>query len=357
MRLSITPCAGGTLLKISYTRTEEAVGKVLSHDITRIIKGKCKGQAFKKGHVIKQEDIPLLLDIGKEHVCFLDLAEDELHEDEAGLALADLVAGENLVLEGPSEGRVDLVASTSGLLKINVEGLLRVNQLPDVILSTLHTNSPVKKGTRVAGTRVIPLAVKKEILDAAKKIGSANGPLIRVLEYRPCKMGALITGREVYEGRIEDAFTPVLKEKAQAYELPEPLIEYAPDDAGFIAVKINEMLVRGCDLVVVTGGMSVDPDDVTPAGIRLSGADVEKYGAPVLPGAMLMMAYHGRVPVVGVPACGMFFKATVFDLILPRLLAGEKICSSDIAALGHGGFCRRCEPCIYPGCSFGKGGF
>jgi len=344
-------------LKISYARTEDAAGKVLSHDVTRIVKGKCKGPAFKKGHVIKQEDIPLLLNIGKEHVCFLELAEDELHEDEAGLALAAIAAGENLVMEGPSEGKVDLVASTSGLLKINVEGLFRVNQLPDVIMASLHTNSPVKKGTHVAGTRVIPLAVKKEIIDAAEKIGSANGPLIRVQQYQPCKMGALITGREVYEGRIEDAFTPVLKEKAQSYELPEPLIEYAPDDAGFIAAKIKEMLDQGCSLVVVTGGMSVDADDVTPTGIRLSGAEVEKYGAPVLPGAMLLIAYHGRVPVVGVPACGMFFKTTVFDLVLPRLLAGEKIYSTDIAALGHGGFCRRCETCLYPDCSFGKGGF
>ena len=344
-------------MKISYSRTEDAVGKVLSHDVTRIVKGICKGPAFKKGHVIKKEDVPLLLDIGKEHVCFLELDQGELHEDEAGLALAALAAGENLVLEGPSEGRVDLVASKNGLLKIDVEALFRLNQLPDVIMATLHNNSPVKKGARVAGTRVIPLAVKKETLDAAEKICSANGPLARIIEYQPYKMGALITGREVYEGRIGDAFAPVLKEKARVFELAEPLIAYAPDDAGDIAAKIAEMLDQGCDLVVVTGGMSVDPDDVTPAGIRLSGAKVEKYGAPVLPGAMLLMAYHGGVPVVGVPACGMFFRTTVFDLILPRLLAGEKICSADIASLGHGGFCRRCEPCLYPDCSFGKGGF
>jgi len=344
-------------LKISYASTKDAVGKVLSHDVTRIVRGKCKGPAFKKGHVIKPEDIPLLLDIGKEHVCFLDLEEDELHEDEAGLDLASIAAGEGLTMEGPSEGRVDLIASCSGLLKVEVEGLLKINQLPGVVMASLHTNSPVIKGERVAGTRVIPLAVKKEILEQAEQIRALKGPLIRVLKYQPRRLGALITGREVYEGRIEDAFAPVLKEKAQYFGLPEPLLDYAPDDAGLIASKIKIFLEKNCDLVVVTGGMSVDPDDVTPAGIRLSGAEVEKYGAPVLPGAMFLLAYHGPVPVVGVPACGMYFKTTIFDLVLPRLLAGERIESSDIAALGHGGFCRRCESCLYPDCAFGKGGF
>ncbi len=344
-------------MRKTYAKTKDAIGKVLSHDITRIVRGKCKGPAFKKGHVIREEDIPLLLDIGKEHVYFLELDADELHEDDAGLVLASAVAGEGLVMEGPSEGKVDLIASQPGLLKVDVQRLYKINQLPHVIMATLHTNSPVKKGDRVAGTRIIPLAVKEEILDEAKKIGSAGEPLIRVLGYQPCKMGCLITGREVYDGRVEDAFTPVLREKAQAYGLAEPLIDYAPDDAATIAVKINMLLEQDCDLVVVTGGMSVDPDDVTPAGIRLSGAVVEKYGAPVLPGAMFLLAYRGRVPVVGLPACGMFFQTTVFDLMMPRLLVGERIGAADIAALGHGGFCRRCEQCLYPDCSFGKGGF
>jgi len=344
-------------LKIYYAKTEEAVGKVLSHDVTRIVRGKCKGPAFKKGHIIRKEDIPLLLDIGKKHICSLELDEDEIHEDEAGQALASYAAGEGLVMEGPSEGRIDLVATCSGLLKVNVEGLFAVNQLPDVVMASLHTNSPVKKGDRVAGTRIIPLAVKKDTLEQARTICSESGSLIKVLEYQTLKMGALITGREVYESRIGDAFAPVLKEKTRVYGLPEPLIDYAPDDIEFIASKIKMLLDNDCDLIIVTGGMSVDPDDVTPAGIRLSGVEIEKYGAPVLPGAMFLLAYHGRIPVVGVPACGMFFKTTIFDLILPRLLAGERIESSDIAALGHGGFCRRCESCLYPDCSFGKGGF
>lgn len=342
-------------MKITYARTSDAEGKVLSHDVTRIVRGKCKGPAFKKGHIIKKEDIPLLLDIGKEHICFLDLDQDELHEDEAALVLASAAAGEGLELKGPSEGKFDLVATCNGLLKVDVEGLVKINLLPEVIMASLHTNSPVIKGEPVAGTRVIPLAVKQEILDQAKKIVLEHGPLIKVLKYQPCKMGALITGREIYDGRIKDTFAPILKEKAAAYGLSEPLIDYAPDEARLIASGIKALLDQDCGLVVVTGGMSVDPDDVTPAGIRLSGAKVKKYGAPVLPGAMFLLAYYDQTPVVGVPACGMFFKTTVFDLILPRLLAGEMIDGSQIAALGHGGYCRRCEPCRYPDCSFGKG--
>ncbi len=344
-------------MKISYADTRNAVGKVLSHDVTRIVKGKYKGPAFKKGHVIKKEDIPLLLDIGKEHICFLELGEDEVHEDEAGWSLALSAAGDGLKLEGPSEGRVDLVAACDGLLKVNVDGLMQINQLKNVVMASLHTNSPVKKGDKVAGTRVIPLAVNRDTLKRVEEICQNHRPLLNVSAYRPIKIGALITGREVYEKRIEDAFAPVLKEKADIYGLFEPEIDYAPDDAEIIAAKIKLLLERKHDLIVVTGGMSVDPDDVTPTGIRLSGAKVEKYGAPVLPGAMFLLAYHGRVPVVGVPACGMFFQTTVFDLILPRLLIGEKITAADVATLGHGGFCRRCEECLYPDCSFGKGGF
>lgn len=341
-------------MKISYARTKNSVGKVLSHDVTRIVKGKHKGPAFKKGHVIREQDVPQLLDIGKEHICFLDLDEDELHEDVAGQALASAAAGEGFKLKGPTEGRVDLVAACDGLLKVDVLGLQKINELNNVVMASLHTNSPVKSGDTVAGTRVIPLAVKRQTIDNAEAICQKYYPLFTIYPYYSCKMGVVITGREVYDGRIEDAFAPALKEKAEMYGLAEPEVHYAPDDAEFIASKIKLLLEENHELIVLTGGMSVDPDDVTPKGIMLSGANIEKYGAPVLPGAMFLLAYHGAVPVVGVPACGMFFRTTVFDLIFPRLLAGEKINAADLASLGHGGFCRRCETCTYPACSFGK---
>lgn len=343
-------------IKVTRVKTEEAVGMILSHDITRIVKGEAKGPAFKKGHIVRAEDIPLLLDIGKEHLYSLKLEDGDVHEDEAGRRIAEAAAGEGLELKGPSEGKIEFIASIDGLLKINVNALQQLNSNADVIMATLHNNTPVRKGTVLAGTRVIPLVVREETVRQAEEICRNAAPLIEIKPYQPCKMGLLITGREVYECRIEDAFGPVMKEKARVFGLEEPKIVYAPDEAEVIASKIKELIAEGVDLVVVTGGMSVDPDDVTPRGIQLSGALIEKYGAPVFPGAMFLLAYHGNVPVVGVPACGMYFKTTIFDLVLPRLLAGERVAAGDIIALGHGGFCRGCKECAYPLCSFGKGG-
>ncbi|MGI6097568.1 MAG: molybdopterin-binding protein [Dethiobacteria bacterium] len=343
-------------IKLTCVKTEEAVGMIIPHDITRIVKGGSKGPAFKKGHVIKEEDIPLLLEIGKEHIYSLQLEDGDVHEDEAGQRIAEAATGKGLELKGPSEGKVELIALTDGLLKINIQALQQLNSLPDVIMATLHNNTPVKKGDKVAGTRVIPLVVHEQTVAKAEEICREGAPLVEVRQYRSCKLGALITGREVYEGRVKDAFSPVMREKARSFNLEEPKIVYAPDEPELIASKIKELIAEGVDLVAVTGGMSVDPDDVTPRGIRLSGANVEKYGAPVLPGAMFLLAYHGRLPIVGVPACGMYFRTTIFDLVLPRLLVGERPTAQDLAALGHGGFCRSCQKCSYPHCSFGKGG-
>lgn len=341
-------------MKIAYAKTSDAIGKVLSHDVTRIVQGKCKGPAFKKGHVIKEEDVPQLLDIGKEHIYFLELEEDEVHENEAGLALAEALAGEGLRFEGPSEGRVDLVAEHDGLLKVDKESLYKINRLKDVAAASLHTNSPVKKGESVAGMRVIPLAVNRKILQEVEDICSAYTSVIKVHAYRSYKIGAVITGKEIYDKRVKDAFAPALKDKLNLYGLDEPQIQYVPDNSKIIAEAIQQLLGEEHDFIIVTGGMSVDPDDVTPIGIRESGAEIEEYGIPVLPGAMFLLAYHEGTPVVGVPACGMFYHSTAFDLIFPRLLAGNVICADDLAALGHGGFCRRCEKCNFPHCSFGK---
>lgn len=345
------------MMKFARVKTEDAVGMILPHDITQIVKGGFKGTAFKKGHIIKAEDIPKLLDIGKEHIYSLELEDGDVHEDEAGLRIAKAAAGTGLELKGPSEGKVELIAAIDGLLKVNARALKQLNSLTDVMMATLHNNTPVRKGQHLAGTRVIPLVVPEETVAKAEEICRKEAPLIEVRQYRACKLGVLITGREVFEGRIKDAFAPVMREKARLFNLDEPKILYAPDDAEVIAAKIKELISAGAELIVVTGGMSVDPDDVTPRGIQLSGAIVEKYGAPVLPGAMFLLAYHGHLPIVGVPACGMYYRTTIFDLVLPRLLAGERVTAEDIIAFGHGGFCRRCKECIYPDCSFGKGGF
>ncbi|HAU32492.1 MAG: Molybdenum cofactor cytidylyltransferase [Desulfotomaculum sp. 46_296] len=335
---------------------EDAVGRILSHDLTKIVRGKFKGPAFRKGHLICREDIEELLKMGKENVYVLELAEDELHEDDAGIRLGAAAAGAGIKCCQPKESRVSLFAEYAGLLKINLAVLEAVNDLPEVVLSTLPNNTPVIKGEMVAGTKVIPLAVKEDIIISAEKICRESGGILRIAPYQKLKAAVIVTGSEVYSGRIKDEFGPVLKEKIESFGSTVDEIEYAPDNAQEISRLINGAIDRGAEIVLVSGGMSVDPDDVTPLGIRLSGAVIEKYGAPVLPGAMFLLAYKKDAAVLGVPACGMFFRTTVLDIVLPRLFTKEKVKKYDLVALAHGGLCRSCPECRYPRCSFGLAG-
>lgn len=331
-----------------------AVGKVLSHDVTSIVKDQFKGPLLRKGHIISETDVDALRRAGKEHIFILELDDGEVHEDEAGLRLGIAAAGSGVRLVGPKESRVNLLASHPGLLKVKVDLLEQVNQLDDVVLATLPGNRVVAANEVVAGTKVIPLAVKETILMQAERLLQGQG-LISVLPFRSWRVGLVITGEEVYSGLITDSFAPVLREKLSSFGSQVVAVDYAPDQCEVIAALIRKQIDRGAQLVLVTGGMSVDPDDVTPSAVRLTGADIVQYGAPVLPGAMFLIAYLGDVPILGVPACGMFFRITVLDLILPRLLAGEHITKRDLNRLAHGGLCAACNPCHYPHCSFGVG--
>lgn len=337
-------------------RVEDSVNKILCHDMTRIVRGESKGPGFKKGHLIKPADIPALLKMGKENIFILELEPGEIHEDEAGVRMGIAAAGKEVEWTGPRESRVNLYAKSDGLLKINIPALEAINDLHDVIFATLPNNTIVKKGDMLAGTKVIPLVVPEQTVNAVENIcKEAKSPVVEVVPFRSYKVGVIITGNEVYKQRINDAFGPVLREKLGALGQEILRIEYAPDDSELISEKIKQMVADGAGMVILTGGMSVDPDDVTPKAIRCSGAQVEKYGAPALPGAMFMLAYLDEVPIMGVPACGMFFKITILDLILPRLLAGERVSRKDIVALAHGGLCQACPECHYPNCTFGKG--
>ena len=338
-----------------YLETEEAVGKILCHDITKIVKDTFKGVAFKKGHVIRKEDVEELLRLGKKHIALIELDPLELHEEEAGLRLAQALKGQGIILKGPSEGRFDLIAETRGLLKIKTRSLMKINRIPRVVVATLHTMTPVLQGERVAGTKVVPLVIAEKVIRKVETICAADGPVLSVLPYRKLKVGAVITGREVYEGRIEDGFGPVLKEKCAFWGLEPPALVYCVDDATKISAAINEHLSQGCKLILATGGMSVDADDVTPLGIRKTGAKIIKYGAPVMPGAMFLMAYKENCAIIGAPGCVMYASTTILDLLLPRVLAGERVTADEICRLGHGGLCRSCKVCVYPRCSFGKG--
>lgn len=343
-------------MRMEQFETEQSVGRMICHDITKIEKGAFKGALFKKGHIIQPEDVETLLNLGKKHIFALELELGELHEDEAGHRIARAIAGPGLDISGPSEGRLNLSAKHRGLLKIDAARLLAINSIPEVVVATLHSNSPVDAGERVAGAKVIPLVVNESTTKAVEAICSEQNPLIDVIPYQDLKIGGLITGREVFEGRIKDGFAPVLAEKAAHFKLAKPLIRFCTDDASMIADAIEDMVDEGCSMIIITGGMSVDPDDVTPTGIKKTGAQIVKYGAPALPGAMFLLAYKNDLPLIGLPACAMYFKNTVLDIILPRLLAGQKVSAADIASLGHGGLCRQCESCVFPNCSFGKEG-
>jgi hypothetical protein len=335
---------------------EKAIGMVLPHDVTKISKSDgIKGPAFRKGHIIREEDVARLKDLGKESIYVLELGPDDIHENEAAEILAASLAGPGTSVSGsPVEGKLNIIAECNGLLRIDHELLFHFNLLGDVMCATLHDNTPVTKGMQIGATRLIPLVGDRNLVEKAAKLARRSGGVISVLELPRRKTGLVITGSEVFNGRIKDAFEPVLRDKLAAIGSEVIAVRFAPDDAELIAAEIKECLAAGADLVVTSGGMSVDPDDVTLQGIKLSGASGITYGTPVLPGAMFLVASIGEVPVLGLPACGMFHRTTVFDLILPRLICGEKIGREELARMGHGGLCRQCETCRYPICDFGK---
>ncbi|MGE5632691.1 MAG: molybdopterin-binding protein [Caulobacteraceae bacterium] len=335
-------------------RVEDAVGMVLAHDLTKIVPGVFKGAAYKKGHIINQEDIEELKRMGKNHLFVLELDENTLHEDDAAARIAGAAAGDNIILEGPSEGKISFKAEKKGLLKINVEALNEINDIEDIIISTLHDNSVVEKGKTVAGTRIIPLTTEKGKVEKVEGICGRLGKIIWVKELVQRKVGVVVTGTEVFEGRITDKFGPVLRNKVMESGCLLTGIKYAPDNKDMIKDAIEAQIQGGAEIVLVSGGMSVDADDVTPKAIREVSGRVITYGAPVLPGAMFMLAYRGNTPVIGVPACGMYHKITIFDIIFPRILAGEEVNRRDITRLGHGGLCQNCSSCSYPNCAFGK---
>jgi len=339
---------------MKVVKTEDAVGMVLGHDITKIVPGEFKGVAFKKGHIVRKEDIQELLNIGKEHIYIMEFSFDEIHEDEAAISLGRLAVGKGVRLTAPSEGKVNLIAEEDGLLKINKELLFDLNDLGEICFATIHGNRYIKKEGLIAGCRVIPLVINKEKIEKAKNILDGLSPMIEVKPFHALKTGIIVTGSEVYKGRIEDKFGPVIERKLKQYPGEVILKTIVPDETAEIQKAIESLKKRGAEMIIVTGGMSVDPDDKTPGGIKATGADIVTYGTPVLPGAMLMLAYLGDTPIFGLPGCVMFSHTTAFDILLPRIFANERIKRRDIIELGYGGQCLKCEVCTFPDCHFGK---
>lgn len=329
----------------------------MCHDITQIIKGVTKDAIFRKGHIVTEEDIPVLLSLGKDHLFVWEKQEGMLHENEAAAILCGICINTNMVPSSVKEGKIDIFADTCGLFQVDVEKLMAVNSLGEMMIATRHTNFPVKKGDKLAGTRVIPLVIEKEKMDRALE-AAGNTPVLRILPFRHKKAAIIITGNEVYYGRIQDAFGPVIREKLSEYDVDVVCETILGDDMQKISDAIGESIQKGAEMVICTGGMSVDPDDTTPSAIKNTGAEIVTYGAPVLPGAMFLLAYYRNagktVPVMGLPGCVMYSKRTIFDLVLPRVMADEVLTKEELAKLGHGGLCLQCEACIYPNCGFGK---
>jgi molybdenum cofactor synthesis domain-containing protein len=333
---------------------KKAVGMVLGHDITEIVPGQFKGAAFTKGHIVKETDIPRLLNIGKKHIYVMDLAKDMLHENEAAQRMAKAAIGPGISLSDPHEGKVEFIAAESGLLKIDPTALEQINLIEEIMFATIHGGHIVQNGQKLGGTRIIPLAIAARKIETVEAICRTLEPVIAIKPIKTHTVGIVTTGSEVYHGRIEDKFGRVLEKKFAALGsriLRQIIVD---DDIGMIANAITALIEEGADFIATTGGMSVDPDDVTPAGIKTAGGSVLTYGAPVLPGAMFLLAKINDIPIVGLPACVMYYRTSIFDLIVPRLLAQDPISKTDIARLGYGGYCMNCQTCRYPQCGFGK---
>ena len=336
-------------------KTEDAVGQVICHDITQIIKDVKKDAVFRKGHIIKEEDIPVLLSVGKDHIYVWENDETMMHENDAAEVLCAICKGENMSRGKVKEGKIELAAECDGVLRIDREKLMAVNSFGQMMIATRHGDFPVKKGDKLAGTRIIPLVIEKEKMERVKAV-SGDKPIMRVEPYIYRKAGIVSTGNEVFYGRIKDEFTPVVKDKLEEYGAEVAGIRMSDDNNENIENCIKAFIDEGCDMVVCTGGMSVDPDDRTPLAIRNVCGSAVTYGAPVLPGAMFMLAYYGEnnIPVMGLPGCVMYARRTIFDIVLPRIMTGEILEKKDFDRLGEGGLCLNCKVCTFPNCGFGK---
>ena len=342
---------------MKWIPTEEAVGSVLCHDITQIIPGIIKDARFRKGHIVKPEDIPVLLSLGKEHLYVWEAQPNMLHENDAAEILCSLCKNAGMLRSEVKEGKIELKAEYTGLFQVNRDKLKQINSLGEMMIATRHSNTVVHPGDKLAGTRIIPLVIEKEKMERAKAVVGEE-PILKITPFEKKKAVILTIGNEVYRGRIDDAFTPVVKSKLKAFDVPILDHQVLPDENALVTQAIQKAITEtGAEFVICTGGMSVDPDDRTPLAIRNTGAEVISYGSPVLPGAMFMLAYEKEkgIPIVGLPGCVMYAKRTIFDLVLPRILANDRITALELASLGEGGLCLGCDTCTYPNCGFGKG--
>lgn len=335
-------------------KSEEAVGLTLCHDVTGI-RADFKGPVFRRGHVIQPEDVETLLDLGKRHVFIWEDQADEIHEEDAALRLAALAQIENGTFSGPSEGKMVLTAQCPGQFRVNLALLQQINSIGDITICTLPDHYPVQPGAKLASMRIVPLVTKEDNIRRAEQLcAESTTPLLELVPYQKKKVGIIITGSEIYTGRIQDLFQPVIRKKVAPYGAEVLGCTFCDDELPMLETAIQEYLDQGAELIVMTGGMSVDPDDITPTAIRRSGAEVISHGVPSQPGNMLLVAYHGDTAIVGVPGAAAKAPTTTFDVLLPQIMTGRKLTKEDLIRLADGGFCQSCGNCHWPNCSYGR---
>lgn len=333
-------------------KVEDAVGKALCHDLTAMVPG-FKGALFKRGHVIEEKDIPTLLDIGKKTVYVGDFPENLLHEEDCAIRLSMAVQVEGAHYEGPSEGKVLLIADRRGMLRVNTGLLEQINRIGDITITTLPDHYRAEAGARLASMRIVPLFTEKKQIEEAERLCDEN-KLLRLLPYRELTVGVIVTGSEIYHGRIKDRFESVVRKKLAYYPGKIAGIKICDDDTEMIINAAKEHIDSGADFLIFTGGMSVDPDDLTPGAVKKLGADIIRYGVPSQPGNMTLVAYLGDIPILGVPGAAISLPTTMFDVLLPQIYTGERFTKDDLIRLGNGGLCQMCKECHYPNCTFGR---
>ncbi|MGL4982855.1 MAG: molybdopterin-binding protein [Treponemataceae bacterium] len=335
-------------------KTKDAIGHILAHDITQIITGVTKNVRFKKGHIVTQEDIPVLLSLGKENLYVWEAQKDFLHEDEAAQILRQACMGKNLASSDTKEGKIELSAQINGVFVVDKQRLYKLNSIGNIAIATISNFMNVSTGTKVAGMKIIPLTIAQQKMNAVLSIANEENPILSIKPYKLKKAALLITGNEVKTGLIKDTFAPVIENKLAFYGVSVTEKIFTGDDENFITQSIHAVIANGCEIVICTGGMSVDPDDKTPGAIKASGSKIISYGMPIMPGVMMLLSYLNNIPILGLPGCAMYDNITVFDVLLPRLLANIPISQQDILSLSDGGFCHRCKTCTWPICAYGK---
>lgn len=331
---------------------DQAVGMTLCHDITKMVDG-FKGAAFKRGHVIREEDIEELLNIGKKHIFIWEENAGEIHEEDCALRMAAMAPVDGAHYTAPSEGKVLLMADTRGMFRVDTALLHKINSIGDITISTLPDHYPVEPGARLASMRIVPLVTKETQILAAEALCRGR-KLLDLRAYAHKKIGVVITGSEVYSGRIKDKFEPVVRRKMAAYPAEILGVTFCDDDLDMIISAAKRHLENGADFLIFTGGMSVDPDDLTPTAIRRLGAEIVSHGVPSQPGNMTLVAYLDETAILGVPGAAISLPTTIFDVLLPQIFAGDKLTKADLVRLGDGGLCQMCKACRFPNCTFGR---